>query len=117
MINWTQPDFFDGRITPAEIEKLRAHLDRYGWQTRKQLSAVLGWSDRKVREVAEQLGAEVVRGHTGFHLTATLTTADMEHAYQAAHAALSQSRKMAHYGETLRYRLDLLKPAELPSTP
>ena len=44
---------------PKEIEELRALLAVRGWQTRSQISRDTGWSERKIRDVCESMGAEV----------------------------------------------------------
>lgn len=38
--------------TPAEIALLDRTLSGAGWLTRRQIAAVLGWTERKVRAVA-----------------------------------------------------------------
>lgn len=95
-------------VTDAEVATLRAWLLAHGWQTRKQLVEGLGWTERKIREVAEAMGADIVRGQPGFKLTESLTRADLEAAKQAADAALSQAHKQEAYGRALLRRIHAL---------
>lgn len=100
----TQPEFHFP--SPAEQDQLRDLLLIEGWQTRRQVCAALGWSERKVRDVAESLGAEVVRGQAGFKLTDQLDLrTDISIALQARDAAISQGKKMIRYGFALGRRL------------
>jgi hypothetical protein len=87
---------------------LRAWLARHGWQTRHELTSGLNWSERKVRLIAESLGADVVRGQAGYHLTDTLTRDDLPAATQARDAALSQGKRMIRYALALGRRLHAL---------
>ena len=86
---------------PKEIEELRALLAVRGWQTRSQISRDTGWSERKIRDVCESMGEEVVRGQPGFKLTAQITREELASAKQAADAAISQAKKQMRYGIAL----------------
>lgn len=92
-------------VTDADIASLRARLAVHGWQTRKQLVKALGWSERKIRDVAELMGTEVVRGQQGFKLTEHIGRDDFPDAIQAADAAISQAKRMMRYGFGLKKRL------------
>lgn len=96
--------------TDTDKAALRAHLHLYGWQTRKQLCGALGWTERKVRDVAESMGADVVRGQAGFKLTDAFCrdSHDLPAALQAADAAESQAHRMLAYSVALRRRLHAL---------
>jgi len=88
-----------------DLEKLRARLHSHGWQTRAQLSDFFGWPDRYIRELAEQLGPEIIRGQKGFKLTADLTRDDLHIAQQASDAFISQGKRMLRYGLALRRKI------------
>jgi hypothetical protein len=102
-----QPELFPPQISASDQERLRVLLYHRGWQTRRQLCDALGWTERQVRDVAESLGADIIRGQAGFKLTAQLhrDSPDIPLALQAADAAISQARKMCHYGISLRREL------------
>lgn len=110
----TQPDLFqstpaDSKATPAECSDFRAHLISAGtWQTRAQLCAVLGWTERKVRAVAEALGADVVRSQDGFKLLAQITPEEQPIVRQAIATFRGQAQKMEDYARSLAYRLATL---------
>lgn len=104
----SHPELFSEGITEAEVAELRAWLLTHGWQTRRQLAEGLGWSERKIREVAEGMGADIVRCQHGFKLTEQLTREDLESAKQAADAALSQAKKQEAYGLALLRRIHQL---------
>jgi hypothetical protein len=95
-------------IPSEQREQLRAHLEIMGWQTRKQLCLALGWSERQVRDVAESMGADIVRGQSGFKLTSQITRDDLPQALQSADAFVSQGTKMIHYALKLKSRLHAL---------
>lgn len=101
----TQPDLPINSITPEDGRLLRTWLGEHGWQTRRQIAAGLGWRERKIRCVAESLGAEVVRGQRGFALTQQVRREDLSDAIQAADAALSQGKSMIRYGLALKRKL------------
>lgn len=98
----TQTQLDLNRPTDAEVETLRAWLAAHGWQTRRELAAGLNWGERKIRQVAEAMGAEIVRGQQGFKLTDSLQRDDLAAAVQAADAAISQGKGMIAYGFRLR---------------
>lgn len=103
----TQPElnFYRPGVTECDTYQLGTHLRLCGWQTRRQLSDSLGWSERKIRDVAESMGSAVVRGQRGFKLTAELERDDLSAAAQAADAALSQGKRMIRYGLALKRQL------------
>jgi len=41
MVNLTQPELLDGHITPDDLAIFQRHLHTWGWQTRKQIAAVV----------------------------------------------------------------------------
>jgi hypothetical protein len=100
-----QLEFMREGVTDAEIGALRAWLAARGWQTRKQLVEALGWSERKIRDVAELMGSEIVRGQNGFKLTEHISREDLPVAVQACDAAISQGKRMIRYGFQLKKRL------------
>ena len=89
----------------ADAALLRCRLALCGWQTRRQLCEALGWSERQVRETAEALGADVVRGQAGFKLTETIGRNELSLALQSADASISQGKIMIRYGLALKRRL------------
>lgn len=100
-----QLTFLSDGDTLAAMEDLRAWLLVHGWQTRRQLVAGLGWNERKIRDVAEAMGADIVRGQRGFKLVETLVPEDFPFAVQAARAHMSQARINFRYGARLMRRL------------
>lgn len=100
----TELNFRPG-VTSDDVETLRDFLAPRGWQTRRQITFALDWNERKIRDVAESLGADVVRGQLGFKLAATLQREDLSVAAQAADAAISQGKRMIRYGLKLKQRL------------
>jgi hypothetical protein len=106
----TQPDLFSPNISDEDKERLVIHLYKHGWQTRKQLCATLGWSERHVREVAFSMGADIVRGQAGFKLTDQIhrDSPDFPLAMQASDAFISQGKSMIRYSIALRRRLHSL---------
>ena len=101
----TQLQMFVGGTTDADVAALRDFLAVNGWQTREQLCKGLSWSERKVRDVAESLGTQIVRGQAGFKLTESITRDELPAAIQASDAAISQAKKMYRYGFGLRKKL------------
>jgi hypothetical protein len=100
-----QVALFREEVSDTDMATLRSHLLTHGWQTRRQLSEALGWSERKIRDVAELCGAEVVRCQQGFKLFDQLTREELGAAQQAADAALSQSNKQRAYALALLHKL------------
>lgn len=100
-----QTEFFREGVTEADIATLRSWLAHSDWQTRKELVDGLGWNERKIRDVAELLGADIVRGQKGFKLFSQLTREDLGIAKKAADAAMSQGKRMILYGFKLKQRL------------
>lgn len=102
----THPEFtFRPGVTGDDVNQLRAALAGSGWKTRRQLTAFFGWGERKLRDVAESMGSEIVRGQRGFKLTRDLERDDLSVAAQAADAALSQGKRMIRYGLALKRKL------------
>src|ERR1035438_4724103 len=105
-----QPDLFPAapsdKINDADRNAFRYHLIMASaWQTRAQLCAALGWPERKVRDVAESLGTEVVRCQSGFKLCDQITREDLPLVQQSIDAFHSQAAKMETYAHGLRKRL------------
>jgi len=92
-------------VDQADLDRLRTWLVDHGWQTRKQIEEQFGWAPRYIRELAEAMGADIVRGQAGFKLTEQITRDELPAALQSADAFLSQSKKMAAYGHELKKRL------------
>lgn len=101
----TPAELAAGAVPHEDQLRLRAHLASRGWQTRNQIVAALDWPVRYVSEVAESMGADVVRGQRGFHLTETIDRDNLPAALQAADAFLSQAKRMERYAIALRRRL------------
>jgi len=103
----TQPELFPN-VASADKDLLRAHLFNFGWQTRRQICLATGWSERKVRDVAESFGSDIVRGQAGFKLTDQVNRdnpSDLARAMQAADSFASQGNRMLNYSAGLRRRL------------
>lgn len=88
---------------PADpnVDRFLGLLRHYQRLTRRQMSAMTGWSERDIRALAEAAGDQVVRGQAGFTLTETADLVEIQH---AAEAAISQGKKMIRYGVALRRR-------------
>lgn len=88
---------------PADpnVDRFLGLLRHYGRLTRRQVAAITGWNERDIRALAEAAGDQVVRGQHGFTLA---ESADLEEIKHAADAAISQGKKMIHYGVALRRR-------------
>jgi hypothetical protein len=97
-----QLEMFRPGVTRDDVAELSRWLHRKGWQTRAEIAVNLLWSERKIRDVAESMGASVVRGQNGFKLTADLDRSELGALTQAADAALSQGKRMIRYGLALR---------------
>lgn len=102
------PNSLPNGVTEADQANLRGHLMSHGWQTRKELCQALGWDDRKVRDVAETLGTEIVRCQMGFKLLDQCNREDLAAVKQCIDAFESQAKKMAEYASGLRRRLHAL---------
>jgi hypothetical protein len=82
-------------LLKEEIDQLRYQLTlEGGWLSREHLCARLTWSERKLRRVAEALGAEIIRGQPGFKLTELITRDDLPAVQQAIDHFESQGKKM-----------------------
>jgi hypothetical protein len=90
-------------LTEADLANFRAHCMSAGtWQTRRQICAALGWDDRKVRQVAEAIGSQVVRGQEGYKLSELCTRDDLHLVKQSYDAFLSQASKMQAYALSIQ---------------
>ena len=102
----TQPELnLRPGVTVGDIARLSELLTLHGWLTRQEVGDSLRWTDRKIRDVAESMGAAIVRGQRGFKLVADLERDDLGSAAQAADAALSQGKRMIRYGLALKRKL------------
>jgi hypothetical protein len=110
----TQPDLFapptatavlPPGVTEVDVANLRAHLMSHGWQTRREICEAMFWDERKLRDVAETLGPEIIRCQLGFKLTDLVTREDLAAVKQCVDAFRSQGQKMLNYSESLRRRL------------
>ena len=92
-----KPDLPHG-LTPGDLADFTAILiSRTDYITRRELSQVLGWDERKIRAAAQQLGGDVVRCQLGFKHRSTVTRDDLPYIKQAADAAGSQARIQLDY--------------------
>jgi len=98
----------DNGATDADMADFCGHLIAHGWQTRREISAALGWDDRKIRLVAQALGGRVVRCQLGYKLTSSCDRNDLPHMRQAADAAGSQSALMRAYELAMRHAIHAL---------
>jgi hypothetical protein len=100
----TQEDLFasppiaplDG-VTEADQANLRAFLLLRGWTNREEVARGLAWPVRKVRAVAQSLGAAIIRCQAGYKLRVNCTREDLPLMQQAADAAGSQARIQRAY--------------------
>lgn len=93
----------------ADQSSLRSALLSAGtWQSRAELSRRLNWPERKIREIAETLGAEIVRCQLGFKLSCQITRDELPEVKQAIDAFHSQAKKMDAYALALSRRLHAL---------
>lgn len=103
-------------VTVAEVDALcgslvqavRAGLDRdeegrpqHGWLTAKQLHAITGWNDRKIRAVAEHSDGRILSGPgcPGYKLFDG--SASLDDARRAANALQSQGNRMLHRSKSI----------------
>lgn len=101
----TQLEFLQQGVTDADVDALRGWLASHDWQTRRQLASGLGWSERRIRFVAEAMGVEIVRGQRGFKLTSKITRDDLPAVLQAGQASISQGKGMINYGMQLLHKV------------
>ena len=110
----TQTDHFPQTTPPENVSQADRDAFTYQlllhdtWQTRADLCRSLGWTDRKVRDIAESFGPEIVRCQAGFKLCAQITRDDLNLVKQAIDAFHSQATKMEAYAHGLRRRLHAL---------
>lgn len=100
-MNQGQFQMFADGIAEADINELVLILQKYGWLTRKALTTQLGWTERRIRSVAEAAGADIVRGPRGFNVFASCSLDEIQH---CAAIAESQGKKMIDYALALRRR-------------
>lgn len=82
----------------AEVARLVALLTTYGWLTRKQITAFLGWDERTIRAVAAAAGGgQIVCGQRGFNLVANVPVDELVHCanQSEAQAVQMQARALA----------------------
>jgi hypothetical protein len=89
-----------------DVTWLKEHLKAKGWQTRRQLCAVLELPGtdsnlRRIRALVEAAGADVVKGQHGFNFVDNVTIEDLNH---AAVQSIAQGKCMLRYGIALRRR-------------
>lgn len=105
MIHQLEIEYRREDVTKDDASMLRERLSLFGWQTRNELAVALDWSERKIRDVAESMGGEIVRGQRGFKLTRDITREELGDVAQAADAALSQGKRMIRYGLSLKRKM------------
>ncbi len=67
------------RVSDSDVATLIRHLHGHGWQTAKQLSQY-GWTDRKLRAVANASKGRVISGQHGYALIESATVDEANHA-------------------------------------
>lgn len=84
----TQPDLIDRlpgprppAVDPADIDRLKAQLAGQGWQSCATISQATGWTDRKIRALANAAAGAVISGQRGYRLTSEATPAEIRHAW------------------------------------
>lgn len=80
------------------VARLAALLQVYGWLTRKQITAFLGWDERTIRAVAAAAGGgQIVCGQRGFNLVANVPVDELVHCanQSEAQAVQMQARALA----------------------
>ena len=87
----TQLDLWTGGVTESDISELVSLLRTQGWMHRRQLCPVLGWSERKIRAVAESAPSQIIRGQRGYSV---IDRVDTETLVRCADALKSQGTKM-----------------------
>lgn len=109
-----QPDLFTPQTelheqASLDCQTLMSHLNFHKtFRTRKQICEALFWTDRRLRDVAEQLGSDIIRCQAGFKLVAHFSRDDAPLVLQACDAFESQARKNLSYSTALRRRLHAL---------
>lgn len=67
-------------IASDEVATLLSGLDGRGWMSARQISAELGWSDRKIRAVANASEGQVISGQSGYRLAREASMDEIQHA-------------------------------------
>lgn len=109
-----QPELFCQSSAEANGRTLRHWLHGRGWQTRSEICAGLAWTERTLRQAAETLGCQIIRGQAGFKLASECTREDFELIKQAADAAHSQAKKQERYSLGLQQLLHTLVHQHAP---
>jgi hypothetical protein len=91
-----------GEATEEETSAMVMLLSSHGHLTRRHLMDLTGWNDRHIREIAEALGATVIRGAKGFCL---FDQAPLDEVEATIRRFELQSQKMAAVAVELRRRL------------
>ncbi len=71
------------------------------WWTRAELVEHFGWSERDVRYVVAEAGADIVKGQKGFCHVEHATPEEIKH---ASNQSVAQGKLMIRYGIGLRRR-------------
>lgn len=78
-------------VSPSDLASVIRCLQGSGWRTGKQLSAITGWSDRKLRAIAHASKGQIVGGNKGYALVREISDADAD---EIEGRLLSQARQM-----------------------
>ena len=70
----------DRATSVSDIQLLSHWLLGRGWQKAAVIQRALGWTDRKIRAVANESRGEVISGQRGYRLAAEATRDELQHA-------------------------------------
>lgn len=65
------------KVDALEVSSLLRYLTGKGWVLRRQIEQDLGWSERKVRAVAEHADGQLLGTNAGYRLTVEASSEEM----------------------------------------
>ena len=76
-----QPNLFQSRrpaVSETDVAQLVSALRGNGWRLRRDLERGLGWTERKIRAVAEASHGEILGSDLGYRLTIEASCTEIE---------------------------------------
>ncbi len=102
----TQLDLFDRRPGPkapavavGDVDRLKSILAGHGWQSCKSIATATGWTDRKIRALANAAAGAIISGQRGYRLTSEATPLEIHHAWTW----------LAHQADAMRLRSNQIR--------
>ena len=87
------------RVSDERLATMKEALSDGTWKTAREISIVLGTSDRSVRAVAEASVGEIISGQKGYKLTSKATIAEI---HRAESWLRSQAKRMIQRAIAIR---------------